>query len=424
MNYVQLLNDVRREVVRFYQSHEADDLAYHNLYHTETVVANAGRIARHYELNDRDFFVVVTAAWFHDAGYYICGMEGHEDSGADMAVSFLRSKGVEEAVAGDVHRCILATRMPQAPKDLLEQIVCDADLYHLGTPAFADQNKKMRKEMEMRSGKKISKQDWRQSTIALLEAHRFQTDYAQKLLNEGKESNLEKLKQRFFEKEEENKAEQQDIALPGAAPAIAASLAEVKTEAEKGDKTQEKDKKKLKADRPNRGIETMFRISSNNHQRLSDMADNKAHIMITTTSIILSVLLSVLLRKLEDNPHLVFPTILLLTICVVTMVCCILATRPALPNGTFTTADIDEKKVNLLFFGNFYKMNYEDYASGMQRMMGDREFLYGSLTRDVYSQGIVLGRKYKLLRTGYNVFMFGIIASVLSFLLAVVVFGG
>jgi hypothetical protein len=177
--------------------------------------------------------------------------------------------------------------------------------------------------------------------------------------------------------------------------------------------------KKAKGDKPERGVETMFRITSTNHQRLSDMADNKAHIMISTNSIILSVILSLLLRKLEDNPHLIIPTMLLLIICVVTMVFSILATRPSIPEGVFTKEDIREKRVNLLFFGNFYRMNLPDYESGMQALMDDREFLYGSLIKDVYAQGVVLGRKYRLLRIAYNVFMYGIIASVLAFTLAV-----
>ncbi len=152
------------------------------------------------------------------------------------------------------------------------------------------------------------------------------------------------------------------------------------------------------------------------------MADNKASIMITTTSIIISVLLSVLLRKLEDNRYLTVPVILLLTVCVVTMVFAILATRPSIPPGTFTQKDIEDKKVNLLFFGNFYRMRLEEYDRGMREMMNDREFLYGSLTRDVYSQGVVLGRKYNLLRIGYNVFMFGIVISVLAFVIATIFF--
>ena len=173
-------------------------------------------------------------------------------------------------------------------------------------------------------------------------------------------------------------------------------------------------------ERPERGIETMFRISSTNSQRLSDMADNKAHIMITTTSIIISVLLSLLLRKLEDNPQLVIPTLILLTVCVVTMVFCILATRPRLPDGTFTQDDIKRRDVNLLFFGNFYRMRFDEYDVGMKQMMNDREFLYGTLIRDLYSQGRVLGKKYRLLRKGYSVFMYGIVASVIAFIIATV----
>jgi len=100
------------------------------------------------------------------------------------------------------------------------------------------------------------------------------------------------------------------------------------------------------------------------------------------------------------------------------MVFSILATRPTVPPGTFTQEDIRERRTNLLFFGNFYNMSLVDYNAGMQEMMEDREFLYGSLVRDLYSQGVVLGRKYRLLRIAYNVFMFGIIASVLAFVIA------
>lgn len=415
MNYVQLLDEVKQEVTDFFQTHPNPGLAYHNLAHTESVVAHAGQIGRHYQLNDQDLFIVTSAAWFHDIGYNISDVKEHELRGTEMAETVLKTKGVDEEAIVAVRNCILATCMPQSPKSLLEQIVCDADLFHLGTADFAELNKLMRKEAEWRKGKKIDKSEWRKDTIALLENHHFQTDYVQGLLNDRKRQNIEKMKQ----KEEEAAA----AAMPQQAPAplipAASSTASVPVYIQ----PEITSIKKQKSDKPERGIETMFRISSSNHQRLSDMADNKSHIMITTTSIIISVLISVLLRKLEDNPHLVIPTILLLGICVVTMVFSILATRPSLPSGKFSQADIEAKRVNLLFFGNFYRMDYEDFNSGMQAMMNDREFLYGSLTRDVYSQGVVLGKKYRLLRIAYNVFMFGIIVSVLAFVFAAIVYG-
>jgi predicted metal-dependent HD superfamily phosphohydrolase len=409
MNYTSLLEQAKHYVTRFYKSHEAAKYIYHNLEHTEGVVAFASKIARHYQLNEKDFFIVNIAAWFHDMGYCTGEPTGHEQRGADMAAAFLKERGVDEETITSVHHCIMATRMPQSPTNLVEQIVCDADLSHLGTDDFNKKNKQLRKEVEITSNRKISKEDWRRTSVPFLENYRYHTDYAAELLNEGKQKNLDRLKEKTGEKEPK-------IITPMTAkPALIAVQPEPA-------KPEEKIKKK-KSERPDRGIETMFRISSNNHQRLSDMADNKASIMITTTSIIISVLLSVLLRKLEENRYLTVPVILLLTVCVVTMVFAILATRPSVPPGTFTQKDIDDKKVNLLFFGNFYRMNFDEYDNGMRHMMDDREFLYGSLTRDVYSQGVVLGRKYNLLRVGYNVFMFGIVASVLAFVVATIFWG-
>jgi hypothetical protein len=96
----------------------------------------------------------------------------------------------------------------------------------------------------------------------------------------------------------------------------------------------------------------------------------------------------------------------------------ILATRPNISQGTFTQQEIEEKNVNLLFFGNFYRMDFDDYRAGMITLINDNEFLYGSLIRDVYAQGIVLGRKYRLLRASYNVFMFGLVISVIAFVIS------
>jgi predicted metal-dependent HD superfamily phosphohydrolase len=405
MNYAKLLEEVKHEALGFFHQNKKTELLYHSQGHTEFVVSRAAEIGRFYQLNDRDFFIVITAAWFHDRGYYMGSSANHELRGAEAAAAFLSSKELDEPLIQDVKRCIMATKMPQKPTTLLEQILCDADLYHLGTDQFSEMNKKMRKELEVQWGKKVNKQEWRLKTLELMEAHRYHTDYARNLLQNQKEQNIQHLKMKAAASQDEAAGP-----VPGEAPAPV--VPPPPSEAAK----------KPKSDRPDRGIETMFRISSNNHQRLSDMADNKANIMITTNSIILSILLSVMLRKLEDNQHLLIPTLLLLAVCVVTMVSCILATRPAIPEGTFSKQDIDEKKVNLLFFGNFYRMSYDEYLYGMVKMMNDREFLYGSLTRDLYSQGVVLGRKYRLLRIGYNVFMYGITISVIAYVAAVMYF--
>ncbi|HXB94854.1 MAG TPA: Pycsar system effector family protein [Puia sp.] len=407
MDYATILERTQHYVRKFFDSHVNDKLHYHNLKHTERVVEAAGQIAQHYHLNEVDFFTVSVAAWFHDIGYLTGEQTGHEERGARMAQSYLLGEGLEQPVIDDIRRCIMATQLPQRAVTLTEQIVCDADLYHLGTGEFGDLNKQVRKEAEAVKDRKISKEEWRRSTIRFLEQHQYYTDYCRSLLNKKQAENLEKLREKDPDRGSnpiDNLLHEHDMEV------------ETKEGAESG-----KEKKGGKKG-AGRGIDTVFRISSNNNQRLSSQADSKAHILIQVNSIIISVLLSLLLRKIEDHTNLAIPAVLLLTVNLVTIIFSILATRPRIPPGTFSKADVDEKKVNLLFFGNFYKMSLEDYAAGMLTMMDDRDFLYGSLIRDVYFQGIALGRKYRWLRLSYDVFMYGLIASVAAFLVAALAF--
>jgi len=170
-----------------------------------------------------------------------------------------------------------------------------------------------------------------------------------------------------------------------------------------------------------RAVQTMFKSSSSNHQRLSVMADNKAFIMITVNSIIISVAIGLFIGKFVDRPHLIWPTILLLLVNIAAIIYSVLATRPNIPKGTFTREQVDNKTVNLLFFGSYYKMDLKDFDYGIKQMMDDNEFLYDTLIKDIYWQGKILGRKFRLLRISYDIFMYGIAASVVAYLLAVLI---
>ena len=406
MEYKTILEQAQHYVRSYFDHHVNEKLVYHNLKHTERVVEAAKQIGQHYQLSDADFFTVTVAAWFHDIGYLSGESKGHEERGARMVQAYLEGTGVDHAVIEAVYRCIIATQLPQRAVALTEQIVCDADLYHLGTDEFGDLNKLIRKEAEAVQGRKISKDEWRRTTIRFLENHQYYTDYCRLLLNEKQLENLNKLKLKDPD---------------GGENALEGLLRQHGVDDTKDAEAGPKEKKDKKKD-PGRGIDTVFRITSTNNQKLSSQADSKAHILIQVNSIIISVLLSLLLRKIEDHTNLAIPATLLLAVNLVTIIFSILATRPHIPPGTFSKADLEEKKVNLLFFGNFYRMSLEQYASGMLMMMDDKDFLYGSLIRDVYFQGLALGKKYRWLRLSYNVFMYGLIASVLAFLVAALAF--
>lgn len=404
MNYKNLLEEVKNYVLAYFATQHDSKLVYHNLAHTEDVVKSTIQIANHYQLNEKDFFIVVAGAWFHDTGYFEDPIN-HEQKGAELAMAFLKQKDVPADIMDQVMQLILSTKMPQRPTNQLENILCDGDLFHLGTKEFRKKGKLMHKEVELLYNIDINKKSWRMKDIEFLESQQYHTDYCRLLLSDQKQKNIEELKSKL---KEENIAQ--------------AAVNEVVIDKQSGEKEPKLLSKKDKQ-RPDKGIETMFRITSTNNQRLSDMADNKAQLLITVNSIILSLIISLVLRKLEDNAFLIIPTFILLMVSLSCIIFSILATRPSIPDGLFSQNDIERKKVNLLFFGNFYKMALSDYSKGMITVMNDQEFLYGTLINDVYSQGVVLGRKYKLIRIAYNIFMFGLIAAVLAYIISYIAYG-
>jgi predicted metal-dependent HD superfamily phosphohydrolase len=404
MEISSVIAAAQSHVTRQYEQHADPVLVYHNLAHTLQVVQAAEQISAYYRLTEADQLVVLLAAWFHDMGYLLGDRTQHEAAGAEAARSFVTAQQLPESMGQAVADCILATRIPQHPRNLLEQIVCDADLFHLGSKDFSKRNKLLRTEMELATEQKISGADWAKSSIQFLESHTYHTAYCRTLLKQQKEENLEKLRSKLEQKQAEALEEKKDKALKLA----------------KND--EQKDEKGKKEKRPERGVETMFRTTSTNHIRLSSMADSKANIMISVNAIIISVLLSVLLRKLEDYPNFILPAIIFLATSVTTIVFSVLATRPNVTSGRFTDLDIRSKKANLLFFGNFHQMSYQEYEDGMETIMQNGEYLYSNMIHDIYNLGVVLGRKYRLLRIAYNTFMYGIVASVLAFIIAAVFF--
>ncbi|MCZ8022608.1 MAG: DUF5706 domain-containing protein [Cyclobacteriaceae bacterium] len=381
-----------------------EHFVYHNLEHTQEVVYAANLIGKASNLTPDQLETVAVAAWLHDVGYVNC-CENHEKLSADEAVELLKNWGATESKIEEVKRTILATTMPQKPVDILGMVLCDADLYHLSQPGLETCGVKLRQEFETIKGMKFNTdEEWIQFNLNFLRAHEYFTEYGKMILHEGKKQNIKKLKKKL----KSDSSEESD---------------EHFNSKEKLEKKIEKLKAKLeKSNRPERGIETMFRTTSENHVTLSGMADTKANIMISINTIILSIIVSVLFRKITEYPHLLAPTILLVITCLVTIVLAILATRPNIASGKFTKEDIERKKTNLLFFGNFHNMELKDYEWGMREMMKDYEYLYGSMIKDIYFLGKVLARKYKFLRLSYTVFMFGFVASVLGFLLMMLLY--
>ena len=137
--------------------------------------------------------------------------------------------------------------------------------------------------------------------------------------------------------------------------------------------------------------------------------------MLTINAIILTFSLPYLVPKFADYPELILPTGVMLIVSLSAIVFAILSAKPRVPSGVFTKEDIENRKANLLFFGNIYHMELEEFEEGMNEMMKDRNFLYKSMVRDFHSLGKVLNWKYQNLTYCYNVFMYGMIIVVILF---------
>ena len=173
MNYQDLQQEVETYMLDYFNHHSNSNLVYHDLSHTKSVVQAAVQIANHYQLNEHDFFIVYVGAWFHDMGYFT-ETTAHEENGAEYAEDFLKNHQVDQEVIAAVRNAILSTRLPQSPKNLNERILCDSDLFHLGSESFGERSKLLHKEIELLYAKQISKKSWRMRDIIFLESHQLE----------------------------------------------------------------------------------------------------------------------------------------------------------------------------------------------------------------------------------------------------------
>ena len=407
----QLLQEIEAHVENFIQEEVDAQFVYHNFQHTCAVVEAAEELATHYDVNADERFAILVAAWFHDTGYSD-GWRDHEARGIQNAHNWLRDKGINDQELFDtIAGAIRATKMPQQPTTFVEQLVADADLSHLGDLSYWDRCGRVRQEFALTRDMVMSDQEWIDFELGFMLNHEYHTEAARELFGERKSKHVRQLYKR------------KKALYPDQTPTNLEELEEAKKKKKKLKKLKKAVVKAAKKDpdfKPGRGVETMYRATYRTHVNLSSIADNKANIMLSVNAIVLSVVVANLATKLDSNPHLVIPTIILVCVCLASLFFAIQATRPKVTEGKSSIEDIKARRSNLLFFGNFYSMPIDDFHYGMMEMIRDEDFLYSSMTRDLYYLGVVLAKKYSFLRICYNIFLFGIIVAVAAFVIAVV----
>jgi predicted metal-dependent HD superfamily phosphohydrolase len=390
-----LVKDAEAYITDLFGRELPPKLTYHSLAHTEMVVKEARALAPAAGLSPDDTELLLLAAWFHDAGY-IDVYDGHEFRSMERAGAWLAAQGVPAARAQQVQDMIKATHRDEKPETELQKLLVDADMSNLAQDDFRSRAELLRTEWELVLGQTYSNPAWAELQLNFMLAHKYHSDAG---------------KDRYKKAFKDNIEDQRD---------------ELKKR-EKKDKKKAKEKTDTFAE-PKRGIETMFRTMYSNHMKLSDMADKKASMMIQLNTVLMSVIITYLGAKMgkagalgpmmSGNPVLGIPISILLVTALGSVITAILSAQPDVTSFAWLKKSPEiatNRRVNLLFFGQFTKLNLDNFQGGMRELMRTKDMLYNNMVTDIYYLGEVLTRKYRLLRTSYTIFMVGLILTALSF---------
>jgi len=188
-------NSAETEILKDLQQRLPADYHFHNLEHTRDVVAAVAFLAEKCACTKEETLWLKTAALCHDTGYMVKDVK-NEEIGADYARKKLPAYGYSEADLQIICRLILATSFPYNPKERLEYVICDADLYYILTDRFAVRAELLRREFAGR-GHKYNDQEWYNLEKNFLNQITFYTDYARGVYAGLKPGLLDKIERTF-----------------------------------------------------------------------------------------------------------------------------------------------------------------------------------------------------------------------------------
>ena len=360
-----------------------DTFIFHNYEHITRVKRYAETIGEEEKLTSEQMNILRISALFHEAGY-IRSVENCNEESVAIASSFLASHEVDEHSVSQIAGIIRAAKIPQHPRNKIAEVLCDADTMYIASENGMELIDLLFEEsslLKLNIGKRSA---FEKGSIDFFTKHTYFTEYGRTVLQPKKEETLKRLSERMkWRKLMESKQE-------------------------------DPDKKSVFY---SRGVETMFRITARNQINLNSIADNKSNILISVNAIIISIIITMLAGNIGNMSHDIVPILVFLIICLITIIIAILSTRPNIVTTRFTREDLKKKNVDLIFFGNFCKLDFDEYLDAVKDMMKDEDHLYATLIKNQYSLGRILNKKFRLVRIAYNVFMVGIIITVIVFLI-------
>lgn len=191
-----IVNMASHYVMNKFNNSPPAGIIYHNLRHTKDVVHSANRIAKFSRISRDQLELLLLAAWFHDIGI-LDQYRNHEARSAVICSNFLKQHNYPLEKIKKIVQLIRSTKIPQKPTNLLERILCDADLSHIGKKGFNSRSMLLRYEWERMIGKKFSEYEWIKTNFNFIKENKFRTFYAKSYFNEGRKKNLLKLREKL-----------------------------------------------------------------------------------------------------------------------------------------------------------------------------------------------------------------------------------
>lgn len=384
-----IVAEAGEQVLFLFDKYPNNRLLFHNYAFTQHVLHHTRELCRETGTPADLTEIAQIAAYFLHVGY-LFEYEHFLRASLDQVQRFLALRDYPESGQRSVLRCMQIVGQRNIPVALEEKILADA-VSIAWIEDFETRHQLLWLERELIQGQSLEKMERAQLQLQYLLDIRFYTHFA-KTKYEPALGQWIRQQKNAIEKIERKKSPLLPI--------------------ETGVLYQNLD------DSPIRAVQTFFRANYRNHINLSSIADNKAHIMISVNSILISVLISIISYRntAENNPPIVLPVIIFLVTGLTSLIFAVLCARPKVTSFNENVTSKEERRRNMVFFGNFVSMDLEEYEESMDALFRDSELLYGNLTRDLYFLGKVLDKKYRYLKVSYNIFMIGFVATVVTFL--------
>ncbi len=371
---------------------EKEELTFFSLKNIRKQIKALARIVENEETTEVEKDLLEKAVWIYNIAHYynykkpLDAAEVIIDNWIDKREEELKLKDLLQSMSSDKK----STLLEKILHDSVTSFWADKKIEKLLLELKADDNK---------HGLSLSDEEWISEKQKEINRHVFFTKTAEERYIDKKRINVGVL-----EKMSKKLEKRKDVLLQEELHIDADNLKDLK-----------KKLRKIEG-RPERGVETIFRLASRNLYTRAKILDSKSSILITVNSIILSVVLGTLYGRIAEDPHLIMPVAALLLTNLASIGFAIIATRPELKSGKFSREDVANKKASLLNFDDYHAVSIEDFEWAMDQVVNDADYLYHTITWDLHHMGKRMHFKYKNLKIAYNIFLWGLIMSITLFM--------